>query len=228
MSLELDHVFICCAVGAPEAEALLRLGLVEGSSNMHTGQGTANRRFFFHNAYLELLWVTDPAQACSEQTRRTRLWQRWSQRRKSASPFGLVFRARCGQAAAAPFATWTYRPDYLPPGQVIEFAEGVALEEPELVCLPFLQRSSPPSGEPVEHALPLRQLLGVTVGLPAAASLSPPSEAARAAGLVSYRRAADPLLEMTFQAAQEFLLDLRPSLPLLLRGVVQDAAPALQ
>jgi hypothetical protein len=28
----------------------------EDSSNTHPGQGTANRQFFFNNAYLELLW----------------------------------------------------------------------------------------------------------------------------------------------------------------------------
>jgi hypothetical protein len=229
VSLELDHAFICCTAGAPEAEALLRLGLVEGSPNVHPGQGTANRRFFFRNAYLELLWVSDPAQACSEQTRRTRLWQRWTQRRRTASPFGLVFRSTGGdRAAAAPFATWAYRPNYLPPGLAIEFADAVALDEPELVYLPFVQRSLPPSGEPVEHAVPLQRLLGVTVGMPGAAELSAPSAAARSAGLVAYREAVEPVLEMNFEAARPALFDLRPTLPLLLRGVVQDSGSALR
>jgi hypothetical protein len=68
----LDHAFIACAAGATEGNALVRLGFVEGSSNTHPGQGTANRRFFFENFMLELLWVSDPAEAQSEQTRRTR------------------------------------------------------------------------------------------------------------------------------------------------------------
>jgi hypothetical protein len=59
MPLEVDHAFIACALEAPEADALLRLGFVEGSSNSHPGQGTA-----------------DPAKARSERTRRTRLWDR--------------------------------------------------------------------------------------------------------------------------------------------------------
>lgn len=228
MALELDHAFICCAAGAPEADALLRLGLAEGSPNDHPGQGTANRRFFFHNAYLELLWVSDPAQACSEPTRRTRLWQRWTQRRRTASPFGLVFRSTGDQATAAPFATWTYRPDYLPPGLAIEFAEGGALAEPELVYLPFVRRAAPPAGEPIEHAVPLQHLLGATVCLPGAAHLSTPARAARSAGLVAYRRGAEHLLELRFQAARASLFDLRPALPLLLRGVVPDHACAPQ
>jgi Glyoxalase-like domain len=55
MPLEVDHVFICCSSGAPAAEALVRLGLREGSPNTHPGQGTANRRFFFGNAFLDKL-----------------------------------------------------------------------------------------------------------------------------------------------------------------------------
>ena len=224
MALELDHVFVCCSTGAPEGDALVRRGLVEGSPNTHAGQGTANRRFFFRNAFLELLWVSEPADARSEQTRRTKLWERWSGRMSSACPFGIVFRPTGTSAATAPFATWAYRPNYLPAGLAIEFAEDVPLEEPELVYLPFLHRSGPPAHEPTDHSLPLRELCGVTVGLPSAAGLSKPSREVLSAGLVNYRFAAEHVLELTFIAAKEALFDLRPSLPLLLRSVVQDAA----
>ena len=61
MKAELDHVFVCCSAGGPEADALRRAGLSEGSPNTHPGQGTECRRFFFSNAYLELLWVSDAA-----------------------------------------------------------------------------------------------------------------------------------------------------------------------
>jgi hypothetical protein len=36
-----------CEAEAPEATAQMRLGLVEGPGNLHPGQGTACRRFFF-------------------------------------------------------------------------------------------------------------------------------------------------------------------------------------
>jgi hypothetical protein len=221
MALELDHVFICCSRGAPEGDALVRLGFNEGSANTHPGQGTANRRFFFRNAFLELLWVSEPTAARNEQTRRTKLWERWSGRASGACPFGLVFRPRDANTAAAPFATWAYRPNYLPAGLAIEFAEDVPLEEPELVYLPFLHHAGPPAHEPTDHALPMRELCGVTVGLPSGA-WSKPSRAALAAGLVSYRLAAEHMLELAFLTAQETVVDLRPTLPLLLRGVLQD------
>jgi hypothetical protein len=57
MPIELDHVFICTAPDAPEAEKLVQFGLREGPPNQHPGQGTACRRFAFVNAMIELLWV---------------------------------------------------------------------------------------------------------------------------------------------------------------------------
>jgi len=55
MNVELDHVFICVDRWAPEAEQTAAFDLCERHSNVHPGPGTANRRFFFRNAMLELL-----------------------------------------------------------------------------------------------------------------------------------------------------------------------------
>jgi hypothetical protein len=105
MSPELDHIFIMSDVDAPEAAALARIGLVEGPANVHPGQGTACRRFFFRFQYLELLWVHSPAEAQSGTTRRTRLWERWLGREQGSCPFGLVFRPAAGAAPRSPFPT---------------------------------------------------------------------------------------------------------------------------
>jgi len=66
MAVELDHIFIFTTIGAPGAACLLQSGLTEGAPNIHPGQGTAYGRFFFHNAYLELLGH-DAGKARSEQ-----------------------------------------------------------------------------------------------------------------------------------------------------------------
>jgi hypothetical protein len=135
--LALDHVFICCSVGAPEAAALVRLGLQEGSPNQHPGQGTACRRFFFANAYLELLWVSDEEEAQSEAVRRTRLWERWSTRGVGTCPFGIVLRPDPPGDSNPPFETCAYCPPYLPSGKAIELAVGTPLSEPEFFYLRF-------------------------------------------------------------------------------------------
>jgi hypothetical protein len=115
VAVELDHVFICVNRGAPEAERLVRFGLCEGASNVHPGQGTANRRFFFRNAMLELLWVENPLDAQSEQTGPTQLWERWSGRQTGACPFGIIVRPANNETIPVPFPAQEYRPIWLAP-----------------------------------------------------------------------------------------------------------------
>lgn len=47
MRIELDHLFVCTARGAPEGEKLVQSGLNEGPPNDHPGQGTAHRERWF-------------------------------------------------------------------------------------------------------------------------------------------------------------------------------------
>ncbi|MGO9932094.1 MAG: VOC family protein [Steroidobacteraceae bacterium] len=219
MPLEVDHAFVACAAGAPEGDALLRAGFVEGSANTHPGQGTANRRFYFENFMLELMWVADPAEAQSAQTRRTRLWERWSQRLSGISPFGIVFRAAGDHDLAAPFPTWAYHPSYLPPGLAIHIAAGTALHEPELFYLPFLRNSGAATREPTDHAPPIRRVRGLCVGVPSLQELSAASRVVEQQGLLRYFQSAQPRLEILFVADSDRIVDLRPALPLLFRGV---------
>lgn len=214
--LELDHLFIGCTTGAPEAQALLDAGFREGSPNTHPGQGTANRRFFFAEFYLELIWIADPAAVRSDAARPTRLGERLSG--AQACPFGLLYR-RGNAQASPPFATWPYRPSYLPAGASIEFAIGTPLTEPELLFLPFVRRTRTPESEPTTHALPLQAFRGVTVGLPSVQSLSPAALGAQQAGLLRYRGVPAYAIELEFASPRDLLLDLRPRLPLLIRGV---------
>src|SRR5688572_25735036 len=114
--MQLDHLLLCASIGAPEADGLVEFGLREGTPNTHPGQGTACRRFFFHNAYLELLWVHDPAEAQSALTRPTHLWERWLGRSNQTCPFGVGFRPPPAPqpARGSLFSTWEYCPSYLP------------------------------------------------------------------------------------------------------------------
>jgi hypothetical protein len=213
----IDHVFIWCSVGGGEADALTRLGLKEGSANTHPGQGTACRRFFFSNAYLELAWVSDPAEAQAEAVLPTRLWERWSARGGAACPYGIVFRPAGDTAGIqAPFASWSYRPKYMPAGVSVEVASAVPLASPEFFYLGF-QRGRGRSGqEPVDHELPIESLTGVAVWRPASGD-SETARALQAAGLVAFHDADDYLLELRFDDASRGCVDLRPALPLRLR-----------
>jgi hypothetical protein len=215
-SVELDHAFVTCAFGAPEANALVRLGLVEGSSNAHLGQGTANRRFFFDNFMLEFLWVTNPAEVTSTQTQRTRLWERCSSRTIGINPFGLVLRPT-GENPRPPFETWSYCPSYLPPGSSIQIATETTLQEPALFYLPFLQGPGNRAAEPTSYQLPLRQVSNLCIGVPDLAGLSVASRLAAKSGLVTYFESPEHVLEIVFEGAEGLRIDLRPGLPFSVR-----------
>jgi hypothetical protein len=209
----IDHVFVLCSVGAPEAEDLVRAGFAEGPPNVHPGQGTACRRFVFTNAYLELVWVSDPSEAQSDAARPTRLWERWSRRSAGACPFAIILRPAPDfpAGAPAPFPAWRYVPSYMPPGTAIEVAEGTSLAEPEIFYLGF-QRGSALSRAAGEGAS-RKSLLHVSVAGPVG-PLSPTARALQAAGLVSFREADTYSMELRLEATDHGHADLRPALPL--------------
>lgn len=218
MPYELDHIYIVTEPVAPEAEALIRLGLLEGSPNTHPGQGTANRRFFFHNAMLELIYVTDPDEARSPLVAPTRLWERARWRTTNASPFGLCLRATGDDPP--PFSTQPYHNAYLPPDVAIPIARGTLAVEAMLFINPIGARpdSAPPERrEPLEHPLDVREITAVHI---ATAGCEPPSDplyAAQRLGIATFSQNATHLLELTFDnAAQGQHADLRPTLPLVL------------
>jgi hypothetical protein len=197
---------------------LLHLGLVEGSGNTHPGQGTANRRFFFDNFMLELVWVSDPGEAQSERSRRTRLWDRLERRDPEVSPFGIIFKPSGGAVRPAPFPTWEYTPAYLPPGLALQVADGTSLYEPELFYLPLVNRPRRHGSEPTLHAVPIRRVVALSIGVCRLDQLSNASRIAERHGLVSYFAAPQPVLEIIFEGVAAVSFDLRPRLPLRFRG----------
>ena len=69
----IDHIFIFSNNNGKEADKLVEFGLTEGSSRIHPGQGTTNRKFYFENFFLEVLWVIDETEIRSELTSKTKL-----------------------------------------------------------------------------------------------------------------------------------------------------------
>ena len=216
MSVELDHVFILCAVDAPEAIALTRLGLIEGPANTHPGQGTACRRFLFRNAYVELLWVFDEREARSAAVRPTRLWERWSQRGQGACPFGVLLRPDGStRAEQPPFPTWAYTPSYLPPGLAIDVAVDTPLNEPEFFYLGFRRGRVGSLHEPAAHAIAATAITDVRIGMPMPGAQSMAARSAEAAGVLSFDVSSEYVLGLTLDGATTgTTADLRPDVPL--------------
>ena len=218
MTYALDHVFVCCAEGAPEAERLVRLGLAEGAPNTHPGQGTACRRFFFENAYLELIWVTDAQEAQAEPAARARLWPRWSQRATDASPFAVILRPTGGDEPDPPFASWAYHPAYLPPHLGIDVAEATPLSEPAFFYIAFARPPGLMQTQPRGHRLRVRRISAIEVGMPGGSAPCAAARAVQDAGIVTFVETAHHVMTVTFDDARAGgSADLRPELPLLLR-----------
>jgi hypothetical protein len=212
VQIELDHLFVCTDPRAPEAERLVQRGLKEGSPNEHPGQGTANRRFSFLNAMIELLWVCEPREARSQNTARMMLWERCSTRRDNACPFGICVRPVDSQDVTVPFPGWEYRPAYLPAPLFIHIGEA-GIEEPMWVYLSFMRRSQREQWF-LEHSLGIREITRLNLHSPEPMR-STASKMLVETGIVHIATGPRYLLEVEFDhKRQNRRIDFRPDLPL--------------
>jgi hypothetical protein len=209
VAIELDHFFILTTPGAPEASLLKEIGLVEGPASDHPGQGTANRRFFFANSMLELIYLRDVEQARRGPGSGLLFAERFAA--ADASPFGLVFK-RTADAADAPFPGWAYHADYLSDGRYLHIGDNsVEIREPLCVYQPFAgSRTSNASGTGSNA----HSLTRIQISLPLSRPSTPLGIAARADGL-SLTFNEPHFMEVTLDGARRGQRrDFRPGLPL--------------
>jgi hypothetical protein len=215
--IQLDHIFVACDAEAPELAALAAIGL-DGPPrrSRHAGQGTANACVVFENAFLELIWVHDEREARSPLTAPTRLWDRWAARRGGACPVGIGLRPAT-PGAVPPYATWPYRPTYLPAEMSIDFAAGTPLDEPELFFMSFTGARPDFRELAKRHTISPGPISSVAIDMPGTAPLSPACAALQSAGVVAFGRADRHVLRIGCGArAAGRSADLRPTLPIVL------------
>ena len=169
---------------------------------------------------LELLWLEDAVESRSEQTRRTKLWERFSATGETTSPFGVILRPAPGAETACPWRSWTYRPQTMP-GLELEIAADADIDEP-MWC--YMKSGRPPAEWPPERRQPLdhprgfRELTGVLIGCPGAKAGSVTSAMALN-GVITLQTGVEHLLELQFDGGNRgTTLDFRPDLPLLFRA----------
>lgn len=148
--MQVHHIFIFTDDNGAIADELVRFGLAEGSSRMHPGQGTRNRKFYFENFFLEILWVYDEAEIQTELIKSTGLWQRSEFRKNNFSPFGLcIVNEDCSDLLFE--NAFQYQPGYFPPGMTIDVLKNE--NQPALPWtfrIPFKGQSTS-EGEPFKH-----------------------------------------------------------------------------
>jgi len=212
MTLRLHHCFILVKPGAPEAVQLTAIGLTEGPVNSHPGQGTANRRFFFADHTLELLFLRDEAESRNGPAHRLRLAQR--QADEQASPFGLVFEST-DDDNSLPISGWRYRASYLPPEQYFLVGHNSAqLAEPLCICMPSGLTGPALTTDTANSAFELDEL---RISLPTIAGSATLSQLASCDRL-SLQFGRPHLMEIRLRHPQQsWEYDMRPALPLVLR-----------
>ncbi|MDR1623224.1 MAG: VOC family protein [Synergistaceae bacterium] len=219
--MELDHIFICTDKNAPAADVLVDFGLVEGSSNVHPGQGTANRRFFFHNFMLELIWGENIEEMTSENTKPMRLYEKCILRGSEISPFGLGFRKTNETDNKAPFPAWDYRPAYLPDPLIVQVASDTKISEPTYFYLFFAARQDSAGSkklEPLEHKIPLREVTSATLFVNQKPPISDAAHIINRTTYVKIEPADENLLELNFDNATRCKQkNFRPYLPLIIK-----------
>ncbi len=220
MKAEFDHLFIFTDIGAPAAQQLIDFGLTEGSSRTHSGQGTANRCFFFHNAMLEFLWVHNPIEAQYEVIQRTRLWERWENRDRIC-PFGICLRPVTDSQEPAAFAHWDYHPPYLSETLSIAIAtNSEVLTEPMLFQIPFGERPNqlpPAKSQPLDHPIGFREITRVEIITPVATTPSPELQTFLDNNHFKIRNGLNYCVELGFEdERQGEQIDFQPRLPLIM------------
>jgi len=161
--MEIDHIFIFTKDNGKIADELVQFGLTEGSSRVHVGQGTTNRKFYFDNFFLEILWVHNEEELKSDTTKPTGLWQR-ADFNSPNSRFGLCI-VNTDETESLFEKTFKYQPAYFPVGLYIDILRNEQnLNLPWTFRLPFKGQKKNDT-EPTEHKNGLRNLTKVEFGI---------------------------------------------------------------
>ena len=212
VSLELHHFFILVDPGASVADRLVDLGMIESPSNTHEGQGTANRRFFFDNCALELLYVHDADGARNGPGSELKLVERSA--RHGASPFGLVLTNSDATDSRTPFDGWKYQPDYFPAHMQFHVGDNSSdLSQPLCIYSPFFEMKA---GKDQQNAY-FNKVTDITVHVKTK-DLSSVLELVDQADRINIQPGDEHLVICTFNnnvSGEE--ADMRPELPLVIR-----------
>ena len=167
--MQVDHIFIFSRSQGQEADELVDFGFSEGSSRVHPGQGTVNRKFYFENFFLEILWVENEEEARSERTGVTGLWERSVFYKNDHSPFGLCL-VNTPETDLLFAGSQQYQPEYFPEGLTIDFINNTeAPQNPWLFRLPF-KGPKKATEEPTDHQPTLRNLTKTVFSMPDSAA----------------------------------------------------------
>jgi len=158
--MEIDHIFIFSNNKGKEADELVKFGFLEGSNRIHNGQGTTNRKFYFENFFLEVLWVFNEEEIHQSPVKETQLGKRAIYTQNGFSRFGLCL-VNTEETDKLFDGAQTYQPNYFPSEMSIDILPNK--ENPKLPWtfrLPY-RRGKKEMKEPIAHLNQIRKLTSV-------------------------------------------------------------------
>jgi len=209
--LALDHFFIRVHKDAPEMQTLITHGLHHsGYFYRHSGMGTKGTYFNFENIYIELLWIEDETE-----------FEPLSNIIGKPA-FGIAFHHKAGNKMPLPFETNAFHWEWLPPDSFLHFAKrDPASLEPLFFVVPDSivnrEEDKDTPSEITTHPLGIKRLSALRVIIPSQ-ELSATAQLLSANTNVKIENGSESRLELTFDhEAQGKIVDVRPTLPLLIR-----------
>ena len=158
-------MFIFSNQQGKEADALVRFGLTEGSNRVHPGQGTRNRKFYFDNFFLEIIWVHDEKEVKSERIAPLQLWERANHQHNKCSPLGICL-SHTEDSDELFENSLSYQPVYFPEGVAFDVLPHEEFPDLPWTCrLPLMEQKSI-SEEPKNHPVGIRKLTKIRLGIP--------------------------------------------------------------
>ncbi|MFK8104321.1 MAG: VOC family protein [Saprospiraceae bacterium] len=135
-NLSLDHVNVWVKDPVKAKKKLEDLGfkaVPDSLSQVHTGQGTTGRYFYFLNTYLELIYIYDEAEF--KENINTNQSLDFLERSKSPAngylPFGVALKMNPYDKTKIPFTTVRYHQDWMGKGNSIYAAQNSKLKKEE-------------------------------------------------------------------------------------------------
>jgi len=226
--LELDQIFIWVKPAAPEAAVLEEFGIKHiPNTSEHLGQGTASKFFFFENAYLELIWISDENAAKQSMDRSGIDWRAradWQQ--TGASPFGIGLHGISSPVDLNLFPL-KYWAEWMQPDTLIHFAESATNNlnplyfiVPEYMSFATQSQQYPESIKKLVdlHPLGFKRLTDVKITVAAQTELSPIAALLGEQNIAHIETGTSSLLELIFDGGLPGkTFDARPTLPMILK-----------
>jgi hypothetical protein len=228
--LAIDHVWIATPAGGGQGRAMLEAAGFRFSPtvNRHDGSGTSSTTIDFENGYFELIWADPSVPATGGGVvSQQRFASRANWRTSGESPLGIGFRRTPATPATFPFETWSVGAPWMGEQQMVILSPRGAptvtlFMTPTPVNVEANRAAIAAGGPAAEHFLHgngARRLTGVRVSAPTPAGLPPAASFANQSGAaVELIVGREWLMELELDfGAQNQSLDLRPTLPLIVR-----------